>query len=76
MLNFSWTCLFFYGCNAIFTCIDQLSKYCRLIPGFVRDGALGASSVTKLFFENVPRFFGILAEMISDRDPKFTATFW
>ena len=59
-----------------FTCVDRLTKYCRLIPCFVGEGALSASLVAKLFFDNVVRFFGVPAEVISDRDPRFTASFW
>ena len=33
------------------------------------------SSVAKLFFDNVVRFFGILAGVLSDMDPRFTAFF-
>ena len=50
--------------NAFFTCIDRLTKCCRLIPCFVGEGDQSASSVTKLFFDNVLRFFGIPAEVI------------
>ena len=37
--------------------------------------ALSASSVAKLSFDNVLRFFDIPAEVISDRDPRFAASF-
>ena len=39
------------------------------------EGALIASSVAKVF-DNVVRFFGVPSEVISDRDPRFTASFW
>ena len=52
-----------------------MAKYCRLIPCFVGEGALSASSVAKLFFDNIAKFFGIPAEVISDKDPRFTAFF-
>ena len=64
------------GHYAMFTCIDWLIKYCRLIPCFLSEGALSASLVAKLFFDNVVRFFGILGEVISDRGPRFIASFW
>ena len=38
------------------------------------EGALSASSVAKLFFDNVVRFFGVPGE-ISSRYPRFTAYF-
>ena len=64
------------GHNAIFTCVDRLIKYYRLIAYFVEEGDPSASSVAKLFFDNIIRFFGYLAEVISDRDPRFTALLW
>ena len=39
------------------------------------EGALSASLVAKLFFDNVVRFSGTLGEVVSDRDPKFTVSF-
>ena len=41
--------------SAVFTCIDRLTKYCRLVPCFVGQGALSASSVAKIFFDNVSK---------------------
>ena len=41
----------------------------------MREGALSAPSVAKLYFDNVVRFFGVLAEVVSYRDPRFTALF-
>lgn len=64
------------GHNAIFTCVDCLTNYVRLIPCFVGEGALSAPAVAKLFFDHVVRFFGVPQEVISDRDPRFTSTFW
>ena len=64
------------GHNAIFTCVDQMTKHCRVIPCFMGEGALSTSLVAKLFFDNIVRFFGIPAEMISDREPRLTASFW
>ena len=42
----------------------------------MEEGALSFSSIAKLFFDKAVRFFGISAEMISDRDSRFTASFW
>ena len=64
------------GHSAIFPCVDRLSKYCGPIPCFVGEEALSASLVAKVFFDNVLGFFGVLAEVISDKDPKFTVFFW
>ena len=64
------------GNNAFFTFIDRLMRYCWFLLYSVGDGDLSASSVAKLFFDNVVRFFGIPVEVILDRDPRFTACFW
>ena len=40
------------------------------------EGALRASLVAKLFFDNVVRFFGVPAEVILEREARFTASFW
>ena len=64
-----------YKHSAIFTCVDRLTRYCRLIPSFIGEGALSASLVAKFCFDNVVRFFGIPGEMISYRYPRFTAFF-
>ena len=40
------------------------------------EGALGISLVTKLFFNNKVRFFGIAGKVILNRDPRFTILFW
>ena len=37
---------------------------------------MSAHLVAKLFFYKVGKFFGIPTEMISDRDTRFTASFW
>ena len=42
----------------------------------VGHGALSATLIVKLFFDNVVRFFGVFSEVIEDRDPRFTASFW
>ena len=64
------------GYNAIFTCVDRLTKYSSLLPCFVGEGALSASSVAKLSLDNIVGLFGIPVEVISDRDPRLTASFW
>ena len=62
--------------NAIFTCIYWLTKYHRLIPCFVMEGALSSSLVAKLFFDNIVRFLGVPGEVISNKDSRLTASFW
>ena len=55
---------FYNGNNAIFTCFGTVTKHCRLITYSVGKGALNASLVAKLFFENVLGSFGVSAEVI------------
>ena len=40
------------------------------------EGALSASSVAKLFFENIVRLFGVPSVVNLDRGPRFTGSFW
>ena len=37
---------------------------------------MSALLVTKLLFDNVVRFICVLAAVIGDNDPRFTASFW
>lgn len=64
------------GFNALFCCVDRLTKYVVLIPCFVGEGALGAPEVARLFFEGVVKTFGLPQEVLHDRDPRFTSQFW
>ena len=58
----------------LFTCVDWLTNYCSIYLVLL-GRELNASSVAKLFFYNIVRFFGVPAEVISGRDPGFTAFF-
>lgn len=64
------------GCNAIFTCVDRLTKFTRLTPCYMGDAALTAVETAQLFFDRVVRDFGVPAVIVSDRDPRFTSAFW
>jgi hypothetical protein len=62
------------GCKAvILTVVDHLSKYAHFI-------ALGhpytTTTVAAAFFEQIVWLHGILASIVSDRDPVFTNTVW
>ena len=37
---------------------------------------MSASSIEKFFFDNIVRLFGVLAEVILDRDLRFITSFW
>ena len=64
------------GFNAIFVCVDRLTKFTKLIPCFMGENSLTAEHVALLFFHNVVRHFGIPTSVIHDRDPRFTSDFW
>ena len=59
------------GIIVFFTCFDRLTKCCRAIPCFIKEETLSASLVKKTFLLQYSKFFSVLAEVISDRDPRF-----
>ena len=64
------------GYNRFICCVCKYSKLTQLIPVFAGAGELAAPEVAKLFFENVVCLFGVLAMVLHDHDPWFTASFW
>ena len=62
--------------NGIYTCIDKLTKFVKLIPVLIGEGALSALEVAHFFFDHVLGLFGILHVVLYDRDTCFTAKFW
>ena len=64
------------GYNAVFTCVDRLTKLTRLVPCVMGDAQLTAPAVAKLFFDNIVRHFGVPSDVVHDRDPRFTSLFW
>ena len=61
------------GFDAILTVTDRFSKMVHLIP---TAASHGAEMTAKLFFRDIVRLHGIPAEIVSDRDPRFTSNFW
>jgi hypothetical protein len=61
------------GKSVILTVVDRFSKYAHFVP-------LGhpytATSVAKVFFEEIVRLHGLPESIVSDRDPVFTSKFW
>ena len=41
------------GFNGIYTCVDKLTKFVKLLPVSIGEGALSAPKVARLFFEHV-----------------------
>ena len=64
------------GFNGIYTCVDKLTKFVKLIPVLIGEGALSALEVACLFFEHVVQLFGIPHVVLHDCDAHFTANFW
>ena len=64
------------GSNAIFTCVDKLTKLVRLTPCCMGEGLLSTEQTTKLFYENVVRLFGVPNTILHDQDVLFTSQFW
>jgi hypothetical protein len=61
------------GKSCILTVVDRFSMYTHFLP-------LGhpytATSVTRLFFDNIVKLHGTPSSIVSDRDPAFTSRFW
>ena len=64
------------GFNGIYTCVDKLTKFDKLIAVSIGEGALSAPEIAHLFFELVVQLFGIPCVVLHDRDACFTANFW
>ena len=64
------------GYTGIMCCVDRLTKYVRLVPVRIGAGELSAERVAKLFFVHVVAVFGVPREVLHDRDPRFTGSFW
>jgi hypothetical protein len=57
----------------ILTVVDRLSKYAHFIT---LAHPYTATTVAAAFFEQIVRLHGVLASIVSDRDPVFTSTVW
>ena len=64
------------GCNAIFTCVNRLTKYSVLTACALGAGELSVKDVAQLVFKGVVRQFGLPDNVVHDRDPRFTAEFY
>ena len=61
------------GYDSILTVVDRFSKFVILIPIHT---TVDAADVARLFFDNVVCKYGMPVKVISDRDTKFTSSFW
>jgi hypothetical protein len=63
-----------HGYNAVLTIVDRLTKLVRLTP--LNFAGSTAPKVAALFFDRVVRDFGVPADVVSDRDPRWVGAFW
>ena len=61
------------GHDAIVVFVDKLSKMVHIVPTTT---TVDAPQVAKLFMREVVRLHGVPESIVSDRDPRFTSTFW
>ena len=61
------------GNDAIIVFVDKLSKMVHYVPTIT---AIDAPTLATLMINNVIRLHGIPIQIISDRDPRFTSSFW
>ena len=61
------------GNDAIFTFVDRLTKYAHLVP---TKSTISAEGAARLYINHVFSLHGLSKSIVSDRDPKFTATFF
>ena len=59
--------------GSILVVIDRFSKYATFIPAHKY---CTAEETARLIFKNVVKYWGVPQSIISDRDPRFTGSFW
>ena len=53
--------------------VDRFSKYTVFIP---TPSECPFEEVARIFFSNVVKHFGMLEDIVGDRDTRFTSRFW
>ena len=61
------------GNDAVLTFVDRLTKYVHLMP---TTSNIGAEGTVLLYLNHIFAIHGLSKSIISDRDPRFTATFF
>ena len=61
------------GFDGIVTIVDRFTKLTLLTPCTTDITAVATADIV---FDNVIRCFGVPADIVSDRDPRFQSAFW
>lgn len=61
------------GRSMILSVVDRFSKYAHFIT---LSHPYPASTVARVFFDEIVRLHGIPSSIVSDRGPVFTSNFW
>lgn len=69
IVNLPWS----DDCNAILVFVDRLTKHAQFIPTTT---GLNAKGFAMLFVKHVACKFGLPANIVTDRDPRWTSIFW
>ena len=64
------------GYNAIWVIMDRLTKRGHFIPLAMKDNLSAAVECAQVFCDRYQRLHGIPESVVSDRDTRFTSTFW
>ncbi|OMO75693.1 reverse transcriptase [Corchorus capsularis] len=59
--------------GSILVVVDRFSKYATFIPAHKH---CSAEETARLIFKHVVKYWGVPESIISDRDPRFTGSFW
>ena len=58
--------------NGVFTVVDKLTKWVKMIPMIMGEGELSASIVAQWFFNHIVHSFGVPHAVLHFWDPCFT----
>ena len=61
------------GFDAIWVIVDRLTKFAHFLPIKIR---FNLEQLSKLYIKEVVSRHGVPVSIVSDRDPRFTSTFW
>jgi hypothetical protein len=62
-----------FGYDSILVCVDRLSKMVHLKA---INKTITAPELARVFRDEIFRLHGLPSNIVSDRDPRFTAAFW